>query len=245
MFCFGFHAQAAPLTAEAIRSAHRIAIMPGTYDPITEGHLAVAELAVNKGGADMTIITAQENPKKHPIPRAERLKLIALAAEKMERVLYPAEGGDLYNIFRDQSLFGIMRKIRKLNPKAEIVIIVGSDVAANLTSSFLFQISIMPKEWVVVVREGYEDETLSPIVDLLKHQTIEADLPDVSSSKIRKELLAHPEYYNFAKSQEASSDLHSIAVTGLPRSVLNEVLKSGLYSGSKAPRPQVCPELFR
>jgi len=186
---------AKPLTEQDIRNAKTICIMPGTFDPITDGHLGAAQLALTQGGADIVILVASENPKKNPIPRAQRMAMMNLAASDLERVLY-AKDGDLYTTFRDKLLPDIARKIRSINPSAEIDIVVGSDVASNLVSSSLFELSIHPKKWLVVRRKGEDGSSPSFIVSKKPHQFLDANLPEVSSSGVKALLLQHPEYYS-------------------------------------------------
>jgi cytidyltransferase-like protein len=65
-------AQAKPLTMEDLKNAKRIGLMPGTYDPVTDGHIGAAKAAIAQSDLDMLILIPQENPHKFPIPREER-----------------------------------------------------------------------------------------------------------------------------------------------------------------------------
>lgn len=63
----------------------RIAVLPGSYDPITYGHMDIIE----RGAAlyDELIVAVSENPNKKPfLPLTERLDLIRTLTEKHSNI---------------------------------------------------------------------------------------------------------------------------------------------------------------
>ncbi len=225
---------AEPLSEEAIRNAKRIVIMPGTFDPVTSGHIGLAQLPIQLGLADMTILTIGENPTKNPAPRVRRLAFLEKAAKNIKSVFYPEEGTELYNTFRDKSFFGIVKKIREINPNAQILCLAGNDVAAKLWSSTLFQISIRPSEWLIALRKGYEAESLSLLFKVMSHEIISPDLPKISSSMVKNVLADHPEYY-------ANPEENRSAIPGIAPEVLEDILRTGTYRPDMV---SVCRDLF-
>jgi hypothetical protein len=195
--------------------------MPGTLDPITEGHLAAARLAIEKGDVDFVILTPSENPKKNPIPRAQRLQMVALAAENEPRILY-AKNGDLYTLFRDESLLGIAKKIRKINPHAELDIVVGNEIAGSGFTSRIFNFAIRPQKWIIVRRKGETSNAVSSTVAKKPYVFVEGDTPEVSSSATKKFLLDHPELYEHPATGAAQ-------ISGLNKKVAEHILALGLY----------------
>jgi nicotinate-nucleotide adenylyltransferase len=216
-FCANVYAK--PLTVEDIRKAKKIGIMPGTFDPVTQGHIAAAKAAVDQGGLDMVILVPQENPHKNPISRAQRLKLIDFAALDLEKVTY-AKDGELYPVFEGSKMWTIVRKIRKINPDAEIDLVAAADFASNPVTTFLFKYAVMPDRWVILSRSGYENAALSRTVMRSPHDYIEMPPLDVSSSKAKKYLLAHPELY---------SGSEGVSVPGLEPEVQKYILSNDLY----------------
>jgi cytidyltransferase-like protein len=231
---FALPAGAAPLTRRSIQDANRIVILPGTFDPITTGHMALAQLAVDKGGADAVILMAQENPKKHPIPRADRLALIAEAADSAEKIYYPKQGTEFYDDFRDKSFFGLSREIKRLNPKATIIVLLGSDNAASLFSTTAFGFSLLPNEWLIVPRKGSENQAVSLLLKFWKHSYVNGDLPNVSSTKVKKQL----EVY-FASND--ASGLAQAGIVGIEPEVAQKIVNRELYGSNLAP---FCANLF-
>jgi cytidyltransferase-like protein len=226
-------ASARPLTEEDIRGAKKIAIMPGTFDPITLGHLGAAEAVVQQGAADMVIFAISENPKKNPLSREVRLKMAALGAKDSKTVYIAEPGSPLYPVFRDATLFGISKKVKELNPSAHIGIVVGSDIGSNQITGVLFQTSVRPDEWIIVNRKGYENEPLKGVPAWMPHQRINIDLPDVSSSGTKKYILAHPELFH-ASAEGAKPD----PIPGVDPKVSDYIVANHLYEQPEPPAPK-------
>ena len=64
---------------------HKIAIYPGTFDPITNGHLDIIKRCV--GIFDTVIVAVAKNESKNPMfSLAQRLEMIALALDSLRGV---------------------------------------------------------------------------------------------------------------------------------------------------------------
>lgn len=64
---------------------HKIAIYPGTFDPITNGHLDIIKRCV--GIFDKVIVAVAQNDSKNPMfDLAQRLEMIALALDSIKGV---------------------------------------------------------------------------------------------------------------------------------------------------------------
>jgi nicotinic acid mononucleotide adenylyltransferase len=228
--------QAAVLTEEVIRRAQTIAIMPGTFDPITTGHIAVAEVPVQMGLADLTILVPLENPKKHPISRADRMGLLEIGTvDKPE--LYVASQGSLRDFFIKKSLFETMNRVRSMNPNAKIVIVVGSDVTENIFSSLFFEAAIRPSEWIVIQRKGSPREKRSPLELFVPHRFVDVDLPATSSSAVRAAFKSHSEYYSALSAAPK--------ISGLLPSVAERILQRHFYQNPDVIiGPSLCSKIF-
>ena len=73
------------MKVESERSTLRTAIYPGTFDPITYGHLDIIERAVEI--FDRVIVSLGRNPEKNPLfSLEERIEMIGEVLEKIEGV---------------------------------------------------------------------------------------------------------------------------------------------------------------
>ena len=92
----------------------RIAIYPGTFDPITNGHLDLVKRAVRI--FDEVIIAVAPNYKKNPLfTLDERIDMINSAVRGMEGVKVEAFGGLLVEYVRKREGEAILRGLRAIS----------------------------------------------------------------------------------------------------------------------------------
>ena len=89
----------------------RIAVCPGSFDPITVGHLALAERAA--AIFDRVILCVMVNgEKKHMFTLDERLELARAAAAHLPNVEAAACGGLLADFAREQGACALVKGVR-------------------------------------------------------------------------------------------------------------------------------------
>jgi pantetheine-phosphate adenylyltransferase len=134
----------------------KIAIYPGTFDPLTNGHLDIVcrSLCV----FDNVIIAIAPSVKKNPLfTLDERLAMIQQSIEKMERVQVEAMEYLLADFFREKQGVAVIRGLRavsdfeyelqmalinkRLNPYLETVFMMPSEENTFLTSSAVREIA--------------------------------------------------------------------------------------------------------
>ena len=92
----------------------RLCIYPGTFDPITYGHLDVLERATRL--FDQVLVSVAHNPDKSPLFSAEqRLELIRPNIARFGNVSATTFGGLLVDFARDQHAIAIIRGLRALS----------------------------------------------------------------------------------------------------------------------------------
>ena len=92
----------------------RIAIYPGSFDPITNGHLDVIERAARL--FDEVIVALARNSEKRPLfSDAERKRLIAHAVRHLKNVRVDEFDGLLVNYARRQRATAIIRGLRAVS----------------------------------------------------------------------------------------------------------------------------------
>jgi pantetheine-phosphate adenylyltransferase len=134
----------------------KIAIYPGTFDPITNGHLDLVERAL--GIFDEVIIAVAQSQRKQPLfAIKERLNLIRLAVKGFERVRVEAFSGLLVEYVKKKKGAAILRGLRavsdfeyelqmahmnrRLDTNIETVFMMPSEDYSFLTSSIVKEIA--------------------------------------------------------------------------------------------------------
>jgi len=91
----------------------RIAVYPGTFDPLTNGHVDI----IHRGLAvfDQIVVAIAENVRKQPMfTTGERIQMIAEAMNHDERVEVDAFSGLLINYVQKRGAKVILRGLRAL-----------------------------------------------------------------------------------------------------------------------------------
>lgn len=133
-----------------------LAIYPGTFDPITNGHLDLVKRGKRIFGE--IIIAVAPNPKKQPLfTIEERLRLIRESIAGMEDVTVESFNGLLVDYVRSRKAIAIIRGLRavsdfeyelqialmnrRLDPEIETVFMMPSEEYSFLTSSLVKEVS--------------------------------------------------------------------------------------------------------
>lgn len=92
----------------------RIAIYPGTFDPVTNGHLDILARAVKL--FDRVIISVARNSAKNPIfTEEERIALLKAVARRHKNVTVDSFEGLLVNYARRKKATAIVRGLRVIS----------------------------------------------------------------------------------------------------------------------------------
>jgi len=134
----------------------QIAVYPGTFDPITNGHLDILTRAQKL--FDQVIVAVAPNPKKTPLfPADERLAMAREATSGLPHVTVDLFDGLLVDYLEKKRAIAIIRGIRafsdfelefqmalmnrKLNPKIETLFLIPSEEYSYLTSTLIKEIA--------------------------------------------------------------------------------------------------------
>jgi len=201
-------------SGSATPAGQRIGIFGGTFDPIHLGHIELAESVRDALGLDrMLLVVANEPWQKagQPVtPGEDRYAMVAAAV--LDRTgLEPSRieldrGGPSYTI-------DTVRRLRASDPDAELVVVVGADVAAALDSWHEHEAL---RELVTV---AVADRPGSPCVDPpegWRFVRVPVQPVDVSSTELRARLIA-------GESVEGA----------MPESVIRCLTERGLYGGGR------------
>lgn len=134
----------------------KIAIYPGTFDPITNGHLDILERALKL--FDRVVITVARNTSKQPLfSEAERLELVRKSVSHLEHVEIEYFDGLLTTYARKKEATAIVRGLRavsdfeyefqmalmnrKLEESLETVFLMPNEKYTYLNSSIIREIA--------------------------------------------------------------------------------------------------------
>jgi pantetheine-phosphate adenylyltransferase len=134
----------------------RTAIYPGSFDPVTNGHLDVVERAAKL--FDRVIVAVAENDSKRPLfTLAERLALVRASVRHLPQVEADSFGGLLIEYVECQKAQAIVRGLRavsdfefefqlalmnrKLNERIETIFMMPKDTYTFLSSRIVKEIA--------------------------------------------------------------------------------------------------------
>lgn len=95
-------------------SEPRVAIYPGSFDPITNGHLDLIQRAARQF-EDLIVAVLQHDTKQAEFPLDERLAMIREAVDGLESVRVGSFDGLLVDYAREQGARLILRGIRAVS----------------------------------------------------------------------------------------------------------------------------------
>ena len=134
----------------------RTVIYPGSFDPLTNGHLDVVQRAAKL--FDRVIVAVAQNDSKNPLfTRAERLELVQHCVKHLPNVEADSFNGLLVNYVEERSAQAIIRGLRavsdfefefqlalmnrKLNERIETIFMMPKDTYTFLSSRIVKEIA--------------------------------------------------------------------------------------------------------
>ncbi len=138
----------------------KIGIFAGTFDPVHDGHIAVAKTAVNYLGLDKLYFMVEESPwtAKKPVNVKYRKAMVELALSDNQKL-------ELLNMTDKKfDVSTTLLKIEQLLPDSEFYFIFGADVFLNMNSANWQGLDKLLKHNIVVFERGKISES-----DISKH----------------------------------------------------------------------------
>lgn len=167
----------------------KIGIMGGTFNPVHNAHIELAQKALTQFGLDKVLFITSGNPphkKSSIIPDANlRHKMVSLAIED-----YPQFEAYDYEVKKQTCSYSYetLKHLKQLDRENELYFIIGADSFHNITSWKKPRLIMELCTLLVYSRKGYDME--KDLAELkqeyyMKVQFIDAPEIDISSSEIR------------------------------------------------------------
>ncbi len=162
-----------------------IAVYPGTFDPITNGHVYILERALSI--FDRLVVAVAENVRKTPLfSSAERKAMIAEAAGHDPRIEVDAFEGLLVDYMRRRQAAVVIRGLRALAdfeyefqaahmnrhlaPEVETIFLMTSEESFYVSSSLVKEVALMggdvsrmvPPAIAAALRRKYQQQQPQP-----------------------------------------------------------------------------------
>jgi len=182
----------------------RIGLLGGTFDPIHNGHIAIAKTAIQQLKLDKLLLIPAGNPwqKSEFTDSKHRLEMVKKAGNDLEKV----EVSDIeVNKTGPTYTFETLQELHKKYPNSELILILGSDAIAGFDTWKEPNLVKTLARIYVVQRAG--DFTQDWHFDRIQMPPIE-----ISSTEIRERV----------KNNEMISEL-------VPKSVNEYISANGLY----------------
>jgi nicotinate-nucleotide adenylyltransferase len=165
----------------------RIALYGGTFDPVHNGHLAVAQNVLRLFALDeLLFIPAHVAPHKRErnvSPGVMRYAMLALATQSEERLLISSIELDAPE--RPYTIDTLARLEQQLGPQARLFFMMGADSWADITTWREWERLLLECDHIVVTRPGYEFDA-GHVTEEVRERLI--DLRGASSEKVAREV---------------------------------------------------------
>ncbi len=151
------------------RAQRRIGILGGTFDPIHNGHLAVARAARQRFRLDRIYFVPCGRPPHKDRPGLsdylDRFTMVALACRGEPGLVASLleAGPDLRGHRRSYSI-DTVRRLRRRHPRARIYFLLGMDAFLYLPTWKNFRQLVRLCDFIVAARPGFDWRRAAPVV---------------------------------------------------------------------------------
>jgi nicotinate-nucleotide adenylyltransferase len=164
----------------------RIALYGGTFDPVHNGHLAVAQNVLQLFALDeLLFIPAHVAPHKREravTPALKRYAMLALATQGEERLHISSIELDAPE--RPYTIDTLARLAQQLGPQARLFFMMGADSWADITTWREWERLLLSSDHIVVTRPGYEFDA-GHVTEKVRGRIV--DLRGASTQKVARE----------------------------------------------------------
>ena len=163
----------------------KIAVYSGSFNPVHNGHLAVAKATLAEGYDEVWMVISPQNPHKNEEELwafEDRLKMVELAILNQPQL----KASDCENyLARPSYTIHTLKYLKKNNPQHQFSLLIGEDNLQNFYQWKDYQQIIDIFGLIVYPRASVPGHPFEQFHDIFR---IKAPLLNISSSEIRKRL---------------------------------------------------------
>jgi len=164
----------------------KIAIFSGSFNPVHNGHLAIAREVLAQGAADeLWFLVSPQNPLKKNtdlLPEDDRLKMVNLAIENEPGM----KASDFeFHLSRPNYTITTLERLRESYPQHQFLLLIGGDNLALIHRWVEYQRIITEFGLIVYPRPRFQNKGNEQFPNTT---FISAPLIDLSATEIRKKL---------------------------------------------------------
>jgi nicotinate-nucleotide adenylyltransferase len=164
----------------------KIAIYSGSFNPIHNGHLAIARTVLEKAAIDeLWFLVSPQNPLKGTAdlwPEQERLNMVKLAIEDESRM----RASDYeFSLPRPHYTINTLKSLKTDYPENDFILLLGGDNLTIMHRWYRFDEIVKGFGLIVYPRPGY---AIDEFKDRENVQVIDAPLFDISATDVRKRI---------------------------------------------------------
>lgn len=170
--------------SDSKKGGHKIGVMGGTFDPVHNGHLVIAEKAREEFNLKKVLFIPSGIPahkQKVFAPSSHRLAMVKIAIENnkyFEASTLEVKRKKPSYTYDTVSLLNIRYQVKK------IYFIVGEDALSDIKSWYRYEDLIKKVIFLVAPRE-HKDSVNIPVIPFLEYRFLNIPRWDISSSYIR------------------------------------------------------------
>jgi len=169
------------------KTSMRIAIFSGSFNPIHNGHIAIAHEVLAQGMADqLWFLVSPQNPLKKNLglmKESDRLEMVKLAIENQTGM----RASDFeFHLPRPTYTINTLEKLRENYPESQFKLLIGADNLLIFRKWYQYQRIIDEFGLIVYPRPDFSTESLPKFVNTT---IISAPLLDLSATQIREKLI--------------------------------------------------------
>ncbi len=218
------------LTVDEIKKCSKVAFIPGTFDPITNGHIGMGTSILDARKSDCIVyIPTRNTPHKTPSNFSLRYKLTEKALKSYDKLFVPPI--DLEHF----SAKSLAKWVREIKPDIKVISTLGSDYADKKSMYYITQNQFRPDSYIFLTRVEGEEMVVDQAFHSKNVEVVINSVLGASATKVRnwfQENLNQYFVYSLIKNEKELFKEVEFPDDLMPRELSEYILSNGVYLDS-------------